>query len=476
MQEQTVRRINLKIPMYFLTAGLMILLFFVFGSARADAKTITIRTPEQLKNINWVNKGFGPGNTYVIGNDMTLGEQDDSTCLLTKGKFVIDFNGHTVQNAAPSLTVFKVSGADVTMMDSKASSSKPSVRSYGQGAVQITAGKLTIKNGYYLGASNGQNNPVALHAGGGTCIVNGGTFQGDYAGASHANAALHINGGTFRGGFPFAFFSMGDGSIKIVKANFIAGSTNYGYTFPLGKYCYQQTYDFSQWFAKGYSTTAYQNAYWNMQSQASYQPFLGSVYAVTYTGTNQFAVTTKGVAPAKITSLSIGHTGSNMLVKWNKTARTTGYQVQYATNSSFKGAKTITVKSAKTLSTTVKGIKANTMYYVRVRSCRAYNGGMFYSGWTIGAYNPTTPNITSLKNTASGVSMTYRKVKGVGAYRIFRRAGKGKWVKLADVKTNSYLDRTAKKGVTYQYELRGMTTNGKLYVTRLCPVKTIKRK
>ena len=39
----------------------------------AEAKTITITDPEDMKNINWSNAGFGPGNTYKHGAEMTLG-------------------------------------------------------------------------------------------------------------------------------------------------------------------------------------------------------------------------------------------------------------------------------------------------------------------------------------------------------------------------------------------------------------------
>ena len=177
----------------------------LFGAFTAQAKTITIIDPEDMENINWVNKGFGPGNTYKLGADMTLGELDDSTVALTKGNFVIDLNGHTLQNATPNLTVIHVAGANVTIKDSKASNNKPSIRSYGAGAIQITSGTLRIKNGNYVGASNGYNNPSALHVGGGTCVVEGGYFYGEHIGANCSyQGKLYINGGIFRTDYMFA--------------------------------------------------------------------------------------------------------------------------------------------------------------------------------------------------------------------------------------------------------------------------------
>jgi len=476
MQEQTVRKINIKIPLYLLTGVIMVFLFFIVGSAKADAKTITITTPEQLVDINWANKGFGPGNTYVIGNDMTLGDGEYATCLLTKGKFVIDFNGHTVQNASPYNTVFKISGASVTMMDSKASTSKPSVRSYGQGAVQITAGNLLIKNGVYYGASNGQNNPMGLHVGGGNCVVNGGCFIGDYVGASSAGGNFYINGGTFQGGFPFALMSMG-GNIKITKGNFISGQTNYGYCFALGAYCQQQYYDFSSWFVDGYNINpGFYTYYWNMQSQVSQQPFLGSTYAVSYNGSTTMSVTNSAVTPPRPAINKIVTKGTTLAFSWNKTARTNGYIVQLSTNKNFTtGVKTVTITSPSKLSATFKNLKKNTMYYFRVRSYRKFNGGNFMSGWSTGGYNPTAPTIKAIKSNSAAIGLSWTKTAGACRYRVFRKTGSGSWTKLGDTNNNSYIDKTAKKGVTYQYAVRAISANGKAFLSPASAAKSMKR-
>ena len=143
MKEGLTIRVPKKALLTAFFSVCLLMLLFVLGSSKAEAKTFVIRTPDQLKNINWKNAGYGPGHTYKIGNDMTLGDLDDSTCLLTKGKFVIDLNGHTVQNSTNNLTVFKISGANVVMKDSHVRSNAPSVRSYGAGAVQIMSAQAT---------------------------------------------------------------------------------------------------------------------------------------------------------------------------------------------------------------------------------------------------------------------------------------------------------------------------------------------
>ncbi|MBR1751473.1 MAG: fibronectin type III domain-containing protein [Ruminococcus sp.] len=374
----------LKLPaaVLFLMAVTAAMLFLT--PMRASAATYKISAPEQLVNINWKNAGYGPGNTYIITNDFTLGDGDDATCLLTKGKFVIDFNGHTVQNSHQSMTVFSIRGADVTFKDSKASNSKASVRSYGVGAVEITAGSLTIQSGTYAGISNGTNNPVGLHVGGGTCTINGGNFYGDYCGSSCAGGTMRINAGTFQGGYTFALMNMG-GNVKITKGNFISGTTTYGYQFALGAYAPQSYYDFSDWFVSGTSlSTDFQTGYWNMQSQLSAEPFFASTFAVAY-NTPQLKVSlTSSAKPAATTLKSVKNVKTrSATVKWKKRSKNvTGYQIQYSTSKKFKSAKSVKVKGKTKTSKKLTKLKKNKTYYVRVRTYRNVNGTTVYSKWS----------------------------------------------------------------------------------------------
>ncbi len=350
----------------------------------AEAKTITITDPEDMKNINWSNAGFGPGNTYKLGADMTLGENDDSTVVLTKGNFVIDLNGHTLQNATQNLTVIHVAGANVVLKDSKVSSSKPSIRSYGAGAVQITSGSLQILNGNYIGASTGYNNPSALHVGGGTCVVNGGLFYGEHIGANCSyQGKLYINGGTFQAGYMFALSdATGGGTIKISKANFISGNTTYGGQFSLGAYTGQQYYDFNSWLASGSSfSTDFQTGYWNMQSSLTAYPTMSNYYAVSY---NTPTLSVKSNIKMPATSVKKLKAGKKQLkISYKKKSGISGYEIQLATNKKFtKNKKTVIVGKANTSAKTVKKLKKGKKYYVRIRTYRNFNGTKLYSKWS----------------------------------------------------------------------------------------------
>ena len=71
-----------------------------------------------------------------------------------------------------------------------------------------------------------------------------------------------------------------------------------------------------------------------------------------------------------------------MDISWNKNTAVTGYQVQYATNTSFSGAKTLTINKNSTLSTSVSSLTKGKTYYVRVRTYKRVYSTTYYSSWS----------------------------------------------------------------------------------------------
>ncbi len=68
-----------------------------------------------------------------------------------------------------------------------------------------------------------------------------------------------------------------------------------------------------------------------------------------------------------------------LTVKWNKNAKASGYQIQYALNSKFTtGKTTVKITGAATVSKAIKKLTKGKTYYVRIR---AYNGSN-YSAWS----------------------------------------------------------------------------------------------
>ena len=99
-----------------------------------------------------------------------------------------------------------------------------------------------------------------------------------------------------------------------------------------------------------------------------------------YAGTKaaSYTIVPKGTAIARLTAVTKGFT-----VKWKKQAtQTSGYQVQYSLKSSFKSAKTVTVKGPKAVQKKIAKLKAKKKYFVRVRTYRAVGKAKYYSAWS----------------------------------------------------------------------------------------------
>ncbi len=90
------------------------------------------------------------------------------------------------------------------------------------------------------------------------------------------------------------------------------------------------------------------------------------------------------IIPKATTLSSVTAKSKAFTVKWNKQAtQTTGYQIQYSTDSKFaKNNKTVTVSKNSTTSTTVSKLSANKKYYVRIRTYKTVSGTKYYSNWS----------------------------------------------------------------------------------------------
>jgi hypothetical protein len=74
--------------------------------------------------------------------------------------------------------------------------------------------------------------------------------------------------------------------------------------------------------------------------------------------------------------------GKKMVVKWKKISSASGYEIQYSTNSSFSGAKKITVSKNSTVSKTISSLTKGKKYYVRIRSYKKSGDSKYYSAWS----------------------------------------------------------------------------------------------
>ena len=85
------------------------------------------------------------------------------------------------------------------------------------------------------------------------------------------------------------------------------------------------------------------------------------------------APTCRSAANSAAGSIKVNYTGNT---------KATGYQIQYALNAKFTGAKTVTAAGYKTTTKVITKLQKNKKYYVRVRGYKKVKGVVCYSAWS----------------------------------------------------------------------------------------------
>ncbi len=88
------------------------------------------------------------------------------------------------------------------------------------------------------------------------------------------------------------------------------------------------------------------------------------------------------INPAKQQIQKLTAKSKAFFIDWAQKGSATGYEIQYATNSKFTGAKKVAITNNKTDKTTVSKLSANKKYYVRVRSYTTVGGTKYYGAWS----------------------------------------------------------------------------------------------
>ena len=166
------------------------------------------------------------------------------------------------------------------------------------------------------------------------------------------------------------------------------------------------------------------------------------------------------VATPQISSLK--STEKGVTISWNKVSDVTTYRVYY------KNAKGVwtrfknDVKGTSMVDTSVK-YNASKTYTVRaVNSKGAVISGYNTSGKTA-KYAVATPQISKLQNTSKGVNITWNKIDGVSAYRVYYKNAKGVWTRFKnDVKGTSMVDTGVKNGEKKTYTVRAVNSKGEV--------------
>ena len=91
--------------------------------------------------------------------------------------------------------------------------------------------------------------------------------------------------------------------------------------------------------------------------------------------------TTVRITTRKLVQVRSGN--KELTVKWEPSRNFTGYQIQYATDAKFtQNAQVIKIADPQTYWTTLKDLRANTTYYVRIRSYHEFEGMTYFGEWS----------------------------------------------------------------------------------------------
>ena len=206
----------------------------------------------------------------------------------------------------------------------------------------------------------------------------------------------------------------------------ITSSTSYTYKAESGKYCYMTVKA-----VNGSSVSTY----------------------------NSTGLNVKFLAQPTISKLS--NTSKGIKITWGKVTGAQKYQVLVKTsqNGTWKSVGTTT----KTDVTYTKAQSGKT-YYFSVKAIAD-------DGKTVSTYSTTgtkllflsQPEITRLKSTTKGVSVTWEASQGAGQYKVYVKTSKdGEWTSVGTTSKTSFTYTKAKSGKTYYFSVRAMDKDGKI--------------
>ena len=196
----------------------------------------------------------------------------------------------------------------------------------------------------------------------------------------------------------------------------------------------------------------------------------------TATGVRKYTCKTCGaakqvtIAKLKLTKVTVKAAQQTSAVKltWNRSAGALGYKIYRRTA---KG-RYVCIKTVKSGTTSYvdKTVKSGNRYYYCVK---AYNGNVL-SGYTEASILYIKAPVVTVRKSAQGVKLSWKKSAGAKKYIVYRKTPTGKYraVKTVTAKTLSWTDKTAKKGQTYYYIVKAV--NNKTY-SAASPQKRIKR-
>lgn len=171
-------------------------------------------------------------------------------------------------------------------------------------------------------------------------------------------------------------------------------------------------------------------------------------------GGNSALYSEKKIVYLEIPGFTVASTVKGVKISWDKVNGATGYKIyRKVKGGSWKAIKTA---SASATSYTDTGATSGKTIYYRVKAIN----GSYVSGYEGHNLSYLKTPEASVKNTTSGVKVSWDKVGGATSYYVYRKAGSAKsWSKIATTKNASYTDKNVKSGTTYKYCVRAVNSS-----------------
>ena len=194
--------------------------------------------------------------------------------------------------------------------------------------------------------------------------------------------------------------------------------------------------------------------YYRYTIRASYDGFDSKGNAhLRYSGFDTNGLYLKYMATPKLTGIS--NAANGLYIKWNAVAGVTnGYRVYRRGAGSTYWTYLGTVKTTYYTDPGVKN--ANGGYY---RYTVIADGGKHSAFDTTGLYlkRLANPVLVSAVSSTAGITVKWNKINGSTGYYVYRKTGSSSWTRVgvvSGVNRVTFLDKSAKKGVTYTYTVR----------------------
>ncbi len=244
---------------------------------------------------------------------------------------------------------------------------------------------------------------------------------------------------------------------KVTLSNYSSGvQLKWGKVAGASKYVIYRRYGSGGWKALktvSSSTLSYKDTSVNKQGGKTYSYTVRAV-----SGSYTSAFTTYSIKRLYTPKVTLSNYASGVQVKWGKVAGASKYIIYRKYGSGgWKALKTVGASTLSYKDTGVNKQGGKTYSY----TVKAVSGSSTSAFTTYSIKRLYTPTLSSAKSLKTGVQFAWKPVTGASGYYVYRKTTGG-WTKVATVKggkTVKYLDKKAKKGVTYTYTVKAYSGN-----------------